>query len=673
MRISKFLLNVFCLSFVCAGVSAQESQEPQYFMTDGTEITKPNELVTGYYIINAVGPNHRKKGLLCWNSSSSPSSFGIDTQKPYKSLTDQLLSTTEDVCKYIFYIEKVNETDFKIKSVQGGQYMSKSNAPAAEKLTYVQSTPSGNDVANFTLVFEYNGVSNVNIPFKVGGKDVEHFIVKLANATTSKKNPVFLHSQPVATVLPLSFYKGYNATGGTCSKLAFFKLSPKEVVNFTYEYIVNEETVKTEKHKEVVGQPYPAIAKIHDYWKVTTNIPGENGEKVSDKDKDRIFQVKVEWDGPFNLTESEESLDNANWYHLNFTPSRKVITNQGEKETIPVRTATSTSTVSSRELWAFVGNPFDGFKIYNAYKSNDVYGRLVTPNNVWTDGKKVNPYVSYKELEEGTSDVWTISDPTSYDENKVTVPNSFFIGYQFNENKVYNLNFNSDYLSFWTNGQGDRSAFTVNQNVTGPLDKQIVFKSGGDNYYYSTFYIDYPVQVKSDYIEVYTGTLDEVNGILQMTKSTDNIIPAHTGVILRMHKNDFDANANHSYALTNASPMLQQASLSGTIEEILLNEENRHNYLVFGKSGGNLGFYTPSSKVTSIAPYKAFLNWSTSMSVRAFKLVFDETTSIDASTIFGDEENGLSPQAPIYDLSGRRVQHTTRGIYIQNGKKVFVK
>lgn len=672
MRISKFLLNVFCLSFVCAGVSAQESQEPQYFMTDGTEITKPNELVTGYYIINAVGPNHGKKGLLCWNSSSSPSSFGIDTQKPYKSLTDQLLSTTEDVCKYIFYIEKVNETDFKIKSVQGGQYMSKSNAPAAEKLTYVQSTPSGNDVANFTLVFEYNGVSNVNIPFKVGGKDVEHFIVKLANATTSKKNPVFLHSQPVATVLPLSFYKGYNATGGTCCKLAFFKLSKvdeSKLVNITYKYKLNGTTIEKEEIiKTQVGQEYPnPTLPAFCTAKKPEGTVSAAGEKT----------LNVEWEGPFTYTDSEPTdpkfLENANWYHLNFTPSRKVITNQGEKETIPVRTATSTSTVSSRELWAFVGNPFDGFKIYNAYKSNDVYGRLVTPNNVWTDGKKVNPYVSYKELEEGTSDVWTISDPTSYDENKVTVPNSFFIGYQFNENKVYNLNFNSDYLSFWTNGQGDRSAFTVNQNVTGPLDKQIVFKSGGDNYYYSTFYIDYPVQVKSDYIEVYTGTLDEVNGILQMTKSTDNIIPAHTGVILRMHKNDFDANANHSYALTNASPMLQQASLSGTIEEILLNEENRHNYLVFGKSGGNLGFYTPSSKVTSIAPYKAFLNWSTSMSVRAFKLVFDETTSIDASTIFGDEENGLSPQAPIYDLSGRRVQHTTRGIYIQNGKKVFVK
>ena len=669
MRISKFLLNVFCLSLVCAGVSAQESQEPQYFMTDGTEIKDPKNLETGYYIINAVGPNHGKKGLLCWNSSSSPSSFGIDTQKPYKSLTDQLLSTTEDVCKYIFYIEKVNETDFTIKSVDSDQYMSKSYTSAAEKLAYVQSTTSGNDVANFTIDFTYNDVSN-NIPFLINGKDVEHFIVKLNNAATSKGNPLFLHSQAVAPVFPLSFYKGYNTTGGTCSKLAFFKLSPVDVVNFTYEYIVNEEVVKTEKHKEEVGQPYPPIAKIHDFWKVTTNnIPGEN---VSAEDKDRTFQVKVEWDGPFNLTESEESLDNANWYHLHFAPGRKVITNQGERETIPVRTATFTPTVSSKELWAFVGNPFDGFKIYNAYKSNGLYGRLVTPTDDWTNkGKNANPYVSYKELEEGTSDVWTISDPTSYDLTDFTVDNSFFIGYQFNENKVYNLNFNSDYLSFWINGQGNRSAFTVNQNVTGPLDKQIVFKSGGDNYYYSSFYVDYPVKVVSDYIEVYTGTLEEENAILRMTKSNDNIIPANTGVILRMHEEDYKANANHSYALTYEEPTLQKASLSGTIEGIELDDNNRPNYLVFGKSGGNLGFYMTRS--SSIAPYKAFLDLSSVSSVRAFKLVFDETTSIDASTIFGDEENGLSPQAPIYDLSGRRVQHTTRGIYLQHGKKVFVK
>jgi hypothetical protein len=35
--------------------------------------------------------------------------------------------------------------------------------------------------------------------------------------------------------------------------------------------------------------------------------------------------------------------------------------------------------------------------------------------------------------------------------------------------------------------------------------------------------------------------------------------------------------------------------------------------------------------------------------------------------------NGLDANAPIYDLSGRRVKVATKGIYIQNGKKFMVK
>ena len=47
--------------------------------------------------------------------------------------------------------------------------------------------------------------------------------------------------------------------------------------------------------------------------------------------------------------------------------------------------------------------------------------------------------------------------------------------------------------------------------------------------------------------------------------------------------------------------------------------------------------------------------------------VNDEATAIDAAEVFGNQDGD------IYDLSGRKVSHAQKGIYIQNGKKVVIK
>ncbi|MBQ5729971.1 MAG: hypothetical protein IIV54_06240 [Bacteroidaceae bacterium] len=66
--------------------------------------------------------------------------------------------------------------------------------------------------------------------------------------------------------------------------------------------------------------------------------------------------------------------------------------------------------------------------------------------------------------------------------------------------------------------------------------------------------------------------------------------------------------------------------------------------------------------------FKAYLPKPTGSNVNALRFNFDgETTAIE--TVETENAN-----APIYDLSGRRVLSTVKGgIYIQNGKKFIVK
>jgi hypothetical protein len=93
------------------------------------------------------------------------------------------------------------------------------------------------------------------------------------------------------------------------------------------------------------------------------------------------------------------------------------------------------------------------------------------------------------------------------------------------------------------------------------------------------------------------------------------------------------------------------------------------NAYVLGAVDGVAGFYLLSASASNrtIAQGKAYLELDASLS--AVKLYFggDEATGIE--TVVKENAN-----APIFDLSGRRVVNVAKGgIYIQNGKKFIVK
>ena len=91
-----------------------------------------------------------------------------------------------------------------------------------------------------------------------------------------------------------------------------------------------------------------------------------------------------------------------------------------------------------------------------------------------------------------------------------------------------------------------------------------------------------------------------------------------------------------------------------------------------GNTSNSIGFFAPSASLTSIAANKAYLNASdvASGESSAIALNFGGT-----STAILDVVNGtLESNAPVFDLSGRRVMKTVKGsLYIQNGKKFIAR
>lgn len=92
-------------------------------------------------------------------------------------------------------------------------------------------------------------------------------------------------------------------------------------------------------------------------------------------------------------------------------------------------------------------------------------------------------------------------------------------------------------------------------------------------------------------------------------------------------------------------------------------------YLVFGKNKANeteVGFFEPLTTVTSIPANRAFF---ADAEGSAIALNFGNVTAVNNGVAGNANAN-----APIFDLSGRRVVKAAKGgLYIQNGKKYIVK
>ena len=190
------------------------------------------------------------------------------------------------------------------------------------------------------------------------------------------------------------------------------------------------------------------------------------------------------------------------------------------------------------------------------------------------------------------------------------------------------------------------------------IDVEIDMTTQGDKKYASA-YLPFGVSNVAG-ATAYTGALNAEKNAIDMTATT--AVPANTGFVL--------VGTEDKATLTiGKADAIEGNALTGTNTGIQLTSgenDNHASYLVFGVNNGTVGFYKPASTLTSIAANKAYINAS-ALSTEAIALNFGNTvTGINAATINNGENN-----APIYDLSGRRVWAPVKGgLYIQNGKKL---
>lgn len=147
---------------------------------------------------------------------------------------------------------------------------------------------------------------------------------------------------------------------------------------------------------------------------------------------------------------------------------------------------------------------------------------------------------------------------------------------------------------------------------------------------------------------------------LEVYKNEMDVLPANTPVLLQ-------ADAAETKTFAPAEYKAQEATgFSGTLAATAVAEKNAIAYIL-AKDGDAVKFCKLSATSNTVNANKAYF---TLTAAAANALNFDfggVTTGIENAV--ADKANN----APIYDLSGRRVMNAVKGgIYIQNGKK-FVK
>lgn len=202
---------------------------------------------------------------------------------------------------------------------------------------------------------------------------------------------------------------------------------------------------------------------------------------------------------------------------------------------------------------------------------------------------------------------------------------------------------NTFYLNGWNGENAKWKVFEI-ESVEIPLHA-----AGTKSY--ATTYLPFSVSAAKG-AELYTG---ELNGnVMNLTKSHTGVA-AEQGIVLVGESSATKA------VLTIGEGTATSKGLVGTLTPKAVEASA---VLTLGKSGSEVGFFAFTG--TQIGANKAYVEKTAGAS--AVMINFGEVTGI---------ENAVAPEAanaPLYDLSGRRVVKAVKGgLYIQNGKKFIAR
>lgn len=429
----------------------------------------------------------------------------------------------------------------------------------------------------------------------------------------------------------IGYYGGYDDSKiESQSEIARVEFYPLQAfTELTYNYVFDGKVRESVKVNAVDGEEYPTpttAISLPDFIAAPTLKP----EGIYHDGAATSYNLQLASTLPFTLSTDA----NRVYYYLAAgagTEGRTMLYANGEDLNLRAEAQADNLTAMRNDLWYVTGNPYDGLKFHNVGS-----GTTAQSYAAITSATKLN--LSHLWL--GGQDNWNIkklSDTTfSLYSND--------LAWKFDGSKI----------AFSAPNTSDAFAFqAIEATYVLPLHD-----SEADNAAFATTCAPFNFAIVGDEVKAYAGKLSADGKELDM-KEIEGNVPANQGVILKAAMGVSEVTVK----VVNTADAIDN-DLKGTNDEMT----DLSQVYVFGrdKVTRHVGFYTAAGDAP-LPANRAYLDKPAQEAANAVAMNFGDGTVTNINTAISAQS---ADSAPIYDLSGRRVQHTVKGsLYIKGGRK----
>lgn len=412
------------------------------------------------------------------------------------------------------------------------------------------------------------------------------------------------------------------------SEIARVEFYPLQAfTELTYNYVFDGEVRTSVKVNAVDGEEYPTpttAISLPDFIAAPTLKPDgiyHDGAATS-------YDLQLASTLPFTLSTDA----NRVYYYLAAgagTEGRTMLYANGTDLKLRAEAQANNLTAMRNDLWYVTGNPYDGLKFHNVGSGKTAQSQAIisTITKLWLSSVAGTDKWNIKKLSDTTFSLYSNNLAWKFDGSKIafSAPNT------------------SDAFAF----QAIEATYVL------PLHD-----SEADNAAFATTCAPFNFAIVGDDVKAYAGKLSADGKELNMNEIEGNV-PANQGVILKAAMGVSEVTVK----VVNTADAIDN-DLKGTNAEMT----DLSQVYVFGrdKDTRHVGFYNASGDA-ALPANRAYLDKPAQEAANAVAMNFGDGTVTNINTAISAQS---TDNAPIYDLSGRRVQRTVKGsLYIKGGRK----
>lgn len=591
--------------------------------------TPVTDVQTGDYLLLVHSGKTAADGSWAYINTSTSNKNRVSTDAASLGTTAYAGSKIENSA-YIWHVEKQSDDKITIQSVAQKTYWPTAKGYYEKDYYPAHITTGSSANANaFELIALSDGCfalkSTTSVTNLFGNKVNSTPTIYVVNNNNSQ----------------IGYYGGYDDSKiESQSEIARVEFYPLQAfTELTYNYVFDGVVRASVKVNAVDGEEYPTTSiSLPDFIAAPTLKP----EGIYHDGAATSYDLQLASTLPFTLSTDA----NRVYYYLAAgagTEGRTMLYANGKDLNLRAEAQANNLTAMRNDLWYVTGNPYDGLKFHNVGSGTTAMSKIalsdITELGLSPAGGGHDTWKIYK-----------ISDNAFglYGYNNWLL-GSGNVAWKLNGSKV-------SFEKIDANAPNTSDAFAfqaIEATYVLPLHN-----SEADNAAFATTCAPFNFAIVGDDVKAYAGKLSADGKELDM-KEIEGNVPANQGVILKAAMGVSEVTVK----VVNTADAIDN-DLKGTNDEMT----DLSQVYVFGrdKVTRHVGFYNASGDA-ALPANRAYLNKPAQEAVNAVAMNFGDGTVTNVNTAISAQS---TDRAPIYDLSGRRVQRTVKGsLYIKGGRK----